>query len=1059
MVKPKLIQFTLGLFLLPVLIVAQTYHFTNFSVKDGLAQSNVSGIVQDSAGFFWLATDGGVSRFDGKNFINYTTEDGLADNNVSAIYITKDQRLWLGHKNGMLTVYDGASFQQIKSSFLPKDKAIYSFYQDKAGSLWISTETGGVIKLITTSGKNIKKFSGKEGLSQYVFSTVEDKNGDFWFYTDIGLKCYDKNTNSFNYFSAAGMPLGQVTSLARDKNFNIYIGTMAGAISRYYPDTKKFEPIINPADVMSITHSGINPILPNTIYEDRQGNLWASVQNIGVIRHEKETGKLTLFSTANGLVVNKIKSIYEDIEGNILFGTVGEGFEIYSGERFVSFSKNNGVVDNQVWAICQDYTGQYWFGTNGGISIFNPKEDFAEQAYKKITTAEGLPAISVRAIAKDKNQNMWIATWGGKVIKYDMQAKRLVSVSALNDIVFIYVSCLLVDSKNNLWIGTPEGIIIYGLDNGSIKPVRTIDGLSDNDISCLFEDSKGRVWVGTKQKGVTLIDKKTFKIFNRENGLNYTSVSSIAEDKNHNIWVGTEGGGAFVYNGKTFTNYKTKNGLVSDYITLITTDKQNNVWIGTNKGLSKYIPEQNTFVSYHNGDGFTGVETKPGAAYNDSEGNIWFGTVNGAFKYSPKSDIPVSIEPITKLLSFKVNLNDYPVSDKVKLSYTENTLNFDFVSISLSNPEGVTYKIKMEGYDKDWRQVKQTNETYANLSPGHYELKLAGCNSSGVCNSNYLTMKIEIVPPFWQTWWFWLIVLVSLGGGVLLYIRKLNIDKKKLEAKVQERTAEVVKQKHIIEEKHKEITDSINYAERIQKSFLATKETLDKNLSEYFVLFRPKDVVSGDFYWAENLPNGNFVLATADSTGHGVPGAIMSLLNIMSLEKATEHIIQPAEILNHTRINIINRLKRDGSPEGGKDGMDCSLCVYSPPNPQGGRTLWVAAANNPVWIVRAGSGELEEAVKPDKMPVGKHDKQDIAFTQYEIDLQKGDIVYSLTDGFPDQFGGERGKKFMSKNLRKFLKSNARLPMHEQCLLLEKTFLNWLGNLEQIDDVTVIGVKI
>src|SRR5690606_24722805 len=151
-------------------------------------------------------------------------------------------------------------------------------------------------------------------------------------------------------------------------------------------------------------------------------------------------------------------------------------------------------------------------------------------------------------------------------------------------------------------------------------------------------------------------------------------------------------------------------GLVSDYITLITTDKQNNVWIGTNKGLSKYIPEQNTFVSYHNGDGFTGVETKPGAAYNDSEGNIWFGTVNGAFKYSPKSDIPVSIEPITKLLSFKVNLNDYPVSDKVKLSYTENTLNFDFVSISLSNPEGVTYKIKMEGYDKDWRQVKQTNE-------------------------------------------------------------------------------------------------------------------------------------------------------------------------------------------------------------------------------------------------------------------------------------------------------------------------------------------------------------
>lgn len=263
----------------------------------------------------------------------------------------------------------------------------------------------------------------------------------------------------------------------------------------------------------------------------------------------------------------------------------------------------------------------------------------------------------------------------------------------------------------------------------------------------------------------------------------------------------------------------------------------------------------------------------------------------------------------------------------------------------------------------------------------------------------------------------------------------------------------ISEQKHLIEERHKEITDSINYAERIQRSFLATKQHLDENLSEYFILFKPKDVVSGDFYWSATLNNSLFALATADSTGHGVPGAIMSLLNISSLEMAVkDKLTEPAEILNYSRKEIISRLKKDGSTEGGKDGMDCSLCVYDLKNMK----LFIAAANNPVWVVR---GEEVIEIKPDKMPVGKHDKQDIPFTQHEINLQKGDVVYTLSDGFPDQFGGENGKKFMIKNLRQLIAKNAHLPLNEQKQLLETTFTNWIDNLEQVDDVVVIGVRV
>ena len=292
----------------------------------------------------------------------------------------------------------------------------------------------------------------------------------------------------------------------------------------------------------------------------------------------------------------------------------------------------------------------------------------------------------------------------------------------------------------------------------------------------------------------------------------------------------------------------------------------------------------------------------------------------------------------------------------------------------------------------------------------------------------------------------------SLGQALLKMREGLAESERILEQKVIERTEEVVRQRHIVEEKHKEITDSINYAERIQRSFLATKELLDENLKDHFVFFKPKDIVSGDFYFAEKLTNNNFLLATADSTGHGVPGAIMSLLNITSLEKAIENQDQPSDILNTTRKIIIERLKKDGSVEGGKDGMDCSVICFDFKK----KKIIVSAANNPVWIVR-GSETIE--IKPDKMPVGKHDKQDVSFTQQTIDIKKGDVIYTLTDGFSDQFGGSLGKKFMSKKLRELLSKNAHLPMEEQRTILENTFISWVGDLEQIDDVTLIGVRV
>lgn len=285
---------------------------------------------------------------------------------------------------------------------------------------------------------------------------------------------------------------------------------------------------------------------------------------------------------------------------------------------------------------------------------------------------------------------------------------------------------------------------------------------------------------------------------------------------------------------------------------------------------------------------------------------------------------------------------------------------------------------------------------------------------------------------------------------------ELNVE---LEKKVIERTLElqqqkelVEEQKSLIEEKHKEITDSINYAERIQKSFMASRQLLAKELASYFLIFQPKDVVSGDFYWAAKLPNGEFVFVIADSTGHGVPGAIMSILNISALEKSIETESNAGKILNATRSTIIERLKKDGSEEGGKDGMDAALFILNPARTK----ITYACANNCLWVVR--NGVLIE-LECDNMPVGKHDRDHQSFTTFEFEVQEGDLIYAFTDGLPDQFGGPKGKKYKYAQLKQLLIHAAEWPLQEQEEKILQAFSEWKGSLEQVDDVTLAGIRI
>jgi serine phosphatase RsbU (regulator of sigma subunit)/Tfp pilus assembly protein PilF len=261
----------------------------------------------------------------------------------------------------------------------------------------------------------------------------------------------------------------------------------------------------------------------------------------------------------------------------------------------------------------------------------------------------------------------------------------------------------------------------------------------------------------------------------------------------------------------------------------------------------------------------------------------------------------------------------------------------------------------------------------------------------------------------------------------------------------------IVEQKQTVEKKQKEIIDSIHYAQRIQSTLLAQKELLNKNIFEYFVLFRPKDIVSGDFYWATEKQN-RFYLAVCDSTGHGVPGAFMSLLNVSFLNEAVneKNIIKPNDILDYVRSRLIASVSQDG----GQDGMDGVLICIENFKKEGDLKVTYAAAYNAPVLIR--NNEII-ASPADKMPIGKGEK-DYSFNLYDLDVKENDSLYLFTDGYADQFGGPQGKKFKIKQLYKTLLLISDLPVAEQKKEIDEKFKKWKNNAEQVDDVCIVGLK-
>jgi ligand-binding sensor domain-containing protein/serine phosphatase RsbU (regulator of sigma subunit) len=886
------------------------------------------------------------------------------------------------------------------------------------------------------------QYLGKS-LSDQIFWSYIGKDSTLYFITDIGIKKYNPETNDFDQFVIEKMPLYfQIIKIMEDSKGNFWFGTHHDGLYKYETAKDTF--------LFYNTRDGLADNIISSLFEDRSGNIWAGTWGGGISRL---TGKkITTFNTSNGLTDGKIRCITEDVEGNILIGTNDNGLAIFKGDHFINYSTNDGLIDNQVWAIHQDRSGNLWFGTNAGITIYNPSLS-KENQYRHITPDRYQMGNQIRFIREDSNGHIWIGTNDAGTFEYIPSRSGF----SFNYILNSYnregiVTAMEIDSRNNLWVGTIDGLIYYEIGNNKIERLTQINGLPGSDISAIYADSRGIIWVGARGKGLARIFSDT--IIKVDLPADFTP-TCICEDRSGWIWTGTEGQGIYAISGDTVAaHFSRQNGLLANLITLVSVDGNNNVYIGTNRGLNKYSRTEDRIFTYSGRNGFTGIETKNNAVCRDREGKMWFGTVAGVTKYDPLLEHRLNIEPLTHITGMKINLEERGMQQGMKLKHSENSVIFDFTSICLINPDAVSYRFILEGADIDWMpETEQKTATYPALKPGKYIFMVKAKNNDGIWNSKPVQFAFQIRPPFYQTWWFILICVLSGGGLILGYIkvreRNLRRENRILEEKVKHRTALVVAQKEELAQKNKDITDSIEYAKRIQVAILPQEIPF----SNTFVLFKPKAIVSGDFYWLVEKDGKEFI-AAVDCTGHGVPGAFMSIIGHNMLNKIVKEygILKPADILMHLDKEVNNTLQQTAEEKNVvKDGMDMTLVCFNRKE----KTLEFSGAYNPLYLVR--KGELIET-KGDRFTIGRSvtDVQEKIFTNHVIKLDKGDSIYLFSDGYADQFGGIAGKKFKLSNLKVLLLKIQDKNMEDQKMILENTIENWRGEIEQIDDIMVIG---
>ncbi|MEI6898804.1 MAG: two-component regulator propeller domain-containing protein [Bacteroidota bacterium] len=857
----------LFLYLFAGVSYAGQYFFTNYSIEQGLSQSVVNCLFQDSRGFIWIGTQNGLNRFNGYSFESFTSNpsdvNSISNNWIYSVGEDREGNLWIGTKGGVNKfLVNEKKFQRIiYSNGYPYNVTDYAYDAIVSFNGTILINTPPVLTIFDPLRHEFRHFTSTLEYDGAVkdnrIPLIEDFEGLIWIGSSRGLAVFDRNTGHFRYYMKDHSGINSIsdnniTALFEDKRGNIWIGTSNG-LNVYSKATKCFTQYFN--DPRNPNSLGSNFI--RAITADRNGNIWIGTEEGGLSKmvhpENNQPWFENLTSDNNGLNHNIVLALKIDRSDNLWIGALQgisktdlkrRKFRLY---RHDSSPYSVNLLGNVVASIFKDEEDKIWIGNWGqGLNIYHRKTGKVDHFSSRLTGNCYLPNDFVHMIFRDLQKRIWIGTRDGILI-YENEKKGFTRFrdyfkkGDLPSFKGIRINMIIADRKGNYWIGTQNGLFKMNIENGTTE-VFSIESpperrLSSNLVYSLLEDREGLIWIATLN-GIDIFNPATGKMTHYQkstdnpNSLCDNFVISLCEDHNGDIWIGTGSYvNKFIKKEKRFVYYSQENGLPSNRIFEILEDRRENLWFSSGNGLSKLDTVTGKFRNYTVDEGLQSLEFNLRASYQSADGEVFFGGMNGFNSFYPDSLYDNAFTPpivFTSLYKSKGGNQEYLDVDQtgqIDLNYNDYNFTVEFSSLEFTNPANNRYAYKMEGISEDWIDIGNRRFVpFSNLSPGEYILHVKGSNNDGKWNETGKSLKIVIHPPWWKTTFAYVGYFLISFLIILLIIRQreknLHRTKEILEKKVHERTEEIENQNQEIQRKNGELS---NLNKELQK-LNATKD-------------------------------------------------------------------------------------------------------------------------------------------------------------------------------------------------------------------------------------------
>jgi ligand-binding sensor domain-containing protein/signal transduction histidine kinase len=868
--------------------------FDQLSVEQGLSQSSVHAILQDHLGFMWFGTLDGLNRYDGYDIRVYKHDpedpSSLSDNMIQALYEDRGGVLWIGTSAGGLNRFHRGSQTFARYRHDPNDESslsnnsVISILEDSDGEMWAGTSGGGLNKLDRDTGQFTRyQNDPNDSLSlsnNTVWSIYEDNSGNLWVATNGGgLNLYDKQSGRFTSFlndprNPRSLANDYVVSVTEDEDGSLWIGTRGGVLHRYNPENGIFYRFLSGSiDPDSLIDHAVTDIIP-----DQTGKLWVATNGGGLKMFDPQSGQFTHYlndiSDPSSLSSNNIRAMYEDNAGVLWLGTDGGGVNKFapSSMRFLHIQNDpsdpHSLSSNDVLAIYEDNIGDLWVGTlGGGLNRFEQESGRLTRYTHEPKKPNSLSSNTVFSIIQDKNGDMWIGTSSG-LDRMDRQTDQFNRYQnepdVANSLSHNVVLSISEDPEGVLWIGTSGGLnrfdpVLEHFSRFQNDP-QDSRSISRGSVRAIHDDSAGSLWIAT-DNGLDRYDRKT-GVFTHirhvpgdPSSLSDNRVLAIHQDENGILWIGTYGGGLnrLDVSSGSIATYREKDGLPNDAILEILEDDDGFLWLSTIGGLSSFDPRSELFRNYDARDGLQSNEFNANAGFKDRDGKMYFGGINGFNAFYPGSIADNPYKPSIVLTSLTQGGESLDVQqtvdgqNEVLFRWPNDFFEFELSALSYSQPDKNQYAYRLVGYDEDWNNLgTRRSAHYANLPSGDYVLQLIGSNNDGVWNEEGISLKISVVPPFWQTSWFRVLMVVTVVGGTVgwyrLRVRGIEIRNRELEDQVEERTRDL-ELRTLELERRKNVAEGLREILVILNSNRSLEESLDYIVNQVSALTRADEVI------------------------------------------------------------------------------------------------------------------------------------------------------------------------------------------------------------------------